>query len=415
MRKLNYLIIPFAIAIIYACSTKSASTKPKTGLWRAVLASKGGELPFGLDISLNADSSTYTVFALNGEERLQMDSSFVKDDSLHIPMGIFEAEIIAKITSDSTLSGYWKKRRKGTEYTRLDLQAFYGDKTRFKVASTAPSSEDVSGKWATTFLSDDLKDTTKAVGIFTQKGKDVTGTFLTTTGDYRFLQGNIDGDSLKLSCFDGSHLFLFKSKFTKDKMTGEFFSGATGHENWTAVKDEKAELEDVNRLTFLKPGFDKLSFSFPDLTGKKISLEDPKFKNKVVIVQILGSWCPNCMDETTFLSPWYKKNKDKGFEIIGLAYEKSADLKESSPKIAKMKKRFDIDYDVVLAGTNDKAEASKTLPMLNRIVGFPTTIIIDKKGKVREIHTGFSGPGTGKYYDKWVEDFERLTEKLVKE
>ena len=121
------------------------------------------------------------------------------------------------------------------------------------------------------------------------------------------------------------------------------------------------------------------------------------------------------MDETNFLSPWYKKNKSRGVEVVGLAYEKSADLKESAPKLQRMIDRFQIDYPIALAGTNNKAEASKTLPMLNRIIGFPTTILIDKRGNVRQIHTGFSGPGTGKYYDEFTDDFNRLVDKLIAE
>ena len=80
-----------------------------------------------------------------------------------------------------------------------------------------------------------------------------------------------------------------------------------------------------------------------------------------------------------------------------------------------MKERFGVDYPVLLAGTNDKAEASKALPALNRVVAFPTTIFIDKKGKVRHIHTGFSGPGTGKYYDQYIGEYNRLIDKLLAE
>ena len=121
------------------------------------------------------------------------------------------------------------------------------------------------------------------------------------------------------------------------------------------------------------------------------------------------------MDETNFLSPWYKRNRSRGVEVLGLAFERSAAMAVSGPKIERMKKRFNIDYPIVLAGTNDKAEASKALPDLNAVVAFPTTIFIDKKGKVRQIHTGFSGPGTGKFYDQYVSEFNRLIDKLVAE
>jgi thiol-disulfide isomerase/thioredoxin len=247
---------------------------------------------------------------------------------------------------------------------------------------------------------------------------EVSGTFLTPTGDYRYLAGNLHGDTLLLSCFDGNHAFLFKARIDSmgQGMTqGEFWSGSNGHETWTATRNERAALPDANSLTFLKPGYDRLDFTFPDPDGKPVSIRDERFKGKVVIVQILGSWCPNCMDETNFLSPWYKKNRARGVEIIGLAYEKDPAFAASAPKLKRLMNRFDIDYPLLLAGVNDKEKASQTLPMLNRVMAFPTTLFIDKKGKVRKIHTGFSGPGTGTYYTAFVEEFERLVDKLMNE
>ncbi|WP_266362637.1 TlpA disulfide reductase family protein [Tellurirhabdus rosea] len=396
---------------LIACSSDSKIRVPK-GVWRATLQTKGGELPFGLDIVPNADSATYTVYALNGSERLRMDTATVSNDTLRIPMRLFESEIIAKI-SNKRLEGIFRRRRTGNEYVTMPFAAYHGLKYRFEPEGKTAAAN-LTGKWAATFRSEG--DSTGAVGLFNQNGNKVTGTFLTSTGDYRYLEGNVFGDSLLLSCFDGTHVFLFKARRQPNgTLTGGFWSGATGYESWTARLDPAAALPDETTLTYLKPGYKTISFSFPDVSGKPVSLQDERFKNKVVIVQILGSWCPNCMDETNYLSPWYKKNRNRGVEIVGLAYEKSADLTESAPKLQRMINRFGIDYPVLLAGTNDKAAASRTLPAINRVVGFPTTIFIDKRGNVREIHTGFSGPGTGVYYDKFVEDFNRLVDKLVAE
>ncbi|WP_460974432.1 TlpA disulfide reductase family protein [Spirosoma knui] len=415
----NYLYVIICLSAI-TCSGQSTSVKP--GQYRAVLKTRGGELPFGLDIQPSGtDTKTYTVFALNGNERLKMDPATVQGDSLRIPMALFESELVAKIDDNTsgvaTLRGVWRRRRAGQQYQTLPFEAQQGYTYRF-----APSSEaapaNLSGKWATNFDSKTGRvDTVNAVGVFDQKGNRVTGTFLTPTGDYRYLDGNVVGDSLFLSCFDGSHLFLFKAKHNPatKTLTGGFWSGVSGYESWVARFDPKAELPDPAKLTYLKPGAKTLTFSFPEPNGKMVSLADDRFKNKVTIVQILGTWCPNCMDETNFLSPWYKRNKQRGVEVVGLAFERSAALAESGPKIERMKQRFQIDYPVVLAGTNDKAQASKALPDLNAVVAFPTTLFIDKKGQVRHIHTGFSGPGTGKYYDQYVEEFNRLVDKLLSE
>ncbi len=406
-------ILLFSGVVLSSNAQTPAGMKP--GIWRAVLKTPGGDLPFGLLIWPNSDKTTYQTYAFNGLEQLPMDAATIQGDSIHIPMALFESELVAKV-NDKVLKGYWRRRRTGQQYQIMPFEARLNQLERFQPkAATGGQPMNVSGKWNTTFRSAD-GSSYEAVGVFNQQENRVTGTFLTTTGDYRYLEGNVFGDSLFLSCFDGSHAFLFKAKVSSDRqLTGTFNSGFTGFETWTAKFDPNAELPDANSLTFLKPGEKTLAFAFPEPNGNPVSLNNDRFKDKVTIVQILGTWCPNCMDETMFLSPWYKKNKSRGVEVVGLAFEKTAEMAESGPKIERMKQRFKIDYPVALAGTNNKAEASKSLPALNRVVAFPTTIFIDKKGNVRQIHTGFSGPGTGPYYDKFVDEFNRLVDKLLAE
>ncbi|HEY0900251.1 MAG TPA: TlpA disulfide reductase family protein, partial [Sphingobacteriaceae bacterium] len=220
------------------------------------------------------------------------------------------------------------------------------------------------------------------------------------------------------SCFDGSHAYLFTGKLEDNNTisNGKFYSGYSYIENWTAKRDDQAILPDAYSLTALKPGHEKINFSFPNLNGKQVSLDDPQFKNKVVVVQFFGSWCPNCMDETAYLAPFYKKYKDRGVEVVGLAYERSTDFEKAKKNIERLKNRFNVTYNLLVTGySNDKEEVAKSLPMLNQFVAFPTAIILDKKGKVRRIHTGFSGPGTGEHYTNFVREFESTIESLLKE
>jgi thiol-disulfide isomerase/thioredoxin len=401
-------ILSICILSLFSCSE---STEIKSGSWRAEVSTIAGALPFNLDIQQKGDG--YEVHAINGEERLLMDNAYLdEEDSLHIPMEIFDAEIIAK-ASDDKLNGVFKKKMGDLTVRESNFTATFGENHRF-VEKSEKTTFDVSGKYDVEFRYDN--ESYPAVGVFEQTGNEVTGTFLTTTGDYRYLQGNVVDDSLKLSCFDGTHVFLFKAKIEEDKLVGGVFCASlTYTEEWSAVKNENAVLPEANSLTHLKEGYDSIKFSFKNEKGETVSLTDERYQNKVVAVQILGSWCPNCMDETKFLVPFYEKNKGKGFEVIGLAFEKKTDPDFAYPKIERMKERFNVPYEVLIAGINDKTEAAKSLPMLDHILSFPTLITIDKKGKVREIHTGFSGPGTGAYYDKFVTDYNRLIEKLLSE
>jgi thiol-disulfide isomerase/thioredoxin len=211
---------------------------------------------------------------------------------------------------------------------------------------------------------------------------------------------------------------LFTGHFLdKDQIVnGKLYSGPTYVANWTANRDAAAILPDAYSLTKLKGGETRLNFKFPDTEGELVSIDDDRFKNKVVIIQFLGSWCPNCMDETAFLSPFYKEYKNKGVEIIGLAYERYAEPDKAKKAVGNLMNRFHVDYPVLLTGsTNKPAEVLKSIPQLANFSAFPTTIIIDKKGEVRSIHTGFDGPATGQAYLDYKREFEEKINVLLNE
>ncbi|MCK5277967.1 MAG: TlpA family protein disulfide reductase, partial [Cyclobacteriaceae bacterium] len=270
------------------------------------------------------------------------------------------------------------------------------------------------GKWEVDFIIEGGID--KAIGVFKQQENKLTGTFLLPTGDYRFLEGVVDGDMMKLSCFDGTHAYLFEAHMLKNgQVEGEFWSGKSWYQKWTAKRNDDFELPDPYAMTFIKDGYDKFEIKFPNTSGELIDLNDSKYTDKVVVVQILGTWCANCMDETIFYTDWYKKNKTRGVEIIGLAFERKADTDYAISRINKMKEKLGVEYEILIAGTTTAESRAKALPMLNKVMSFPTSIILDKKHKVRQIHTGFTGPGTGIYYENFVEDFNLLMDKLVAE
>jgi thiol-disulfide isomerase/thioredoxin len=274
------------------------------------------------------------------------------------------------------------------------------------------------GNWECDF-SPKTKDNSKAKGVFIQTDpfKKLTGTFLTETGDYRYLAGKLsEGRHFYLSCFDGSHAFLFTGKVKGDSIVdGHFYSGSHWHEPWVAVRNDKFELRNPDSLTYLKPEFSKIDFSFKNTEGQTVSLTDAKYKNKVVIVQLMGTWCPNCMDETKFLATFYEKYKSKGLEVIALAFERTDDFNKAVSNVQRSKTRFNANYDFLITMKNGKDQASEALPMLNEVMAFPTTIYIDKKGIVRKIYTGFNGPATGDAHTKFVEQTTLFVEKLLNE
>ena len=356
------------------------------------------------------------MYVINGAERLLVDNIRQQGDSLFIEMPFFDSYFELRILDEQRLEGNWTKNY-GNRQVSTSFQAIFNESGRYPV-SGAPIFN-ISGRWAVHFKEngDSLEE---AIGEFRQSGSQVRGTFLTTTGDYRYLDGIVSGDTLKVSAFDGGHAYSFISRIQDtNKMTeGYFYAGAVNIETWSAEKNELAKLPDEFSLTRLKDSSNAvLHFSFPDLNGHPVSLNDPAFKNKVVIVQILGSWCPNCMDETRFLSAWYLQNKSRGVKIIGLAYERTSSFANTKRLLQPFITRFNVTYPILATGVsvNDSLRTEKTLPEIKEIVGFPTTIFIDKNGMVRKIDTGFNGPGTGDHYEIYKKDFNELIDKLLKE
>ena len=399
------------LLLIEACSSPTqqppAEVSLPLGTWRATLDIQGQVLPFLFELEGNATTG-YEAYLRNGEEHILIDSISVVGDSIFLPMHIFDTEIAARITGEQWV-GRWQKNY-ADDY-RIPFIATYGDDYRF-TEMASEKSVDMGGTWSVKFADDSLR----AVGEFQQDDNHLTGSFLTSTGDYRYLEGNVEGNQLKLSAFDGEHAFLFHATLQEDgTLQGDFWSGNHYHTTWVAERDENATLADANQLTYLKKGYDRVNFTFPNTDGQPVSLDDEQYQNKVVIVQLFGTWCPNCMDETYFLAEWYEAHKDQDVAIIGLAYEKKDDFDYAARRVNKMIAKLNVGYDFLIAGTSDKDAASKTLPMLNRVMSFPTTITIDRDGQVRNIHTGFSGPGTGEHYDQFVEEFNDRMDALLGE
>lgn len=403
------VLIVYLVALTGKATTQIVNMGPNKGIWRAALSLGKLELPFLFE--LQQDAGNYTLALINAEERLSLHDITVKNDSITIRMPFFDTEIRAKLTQDSLMEGIWRDYSRRSNY-QIPFKATFGTYERFGAKKDAKV--DFTGKWRTTF-SPGTGIAQPAIGIFKQSGNHITGTFLLETGDYRYLEGVVDGDSMRLSAFDGSHAFLFHAQLQGDSIKGQFFSGIHFQEPWTAIKDEEYELRNPDSLTYLKQDYTELAFTFPDLNGNPVSLSDAKFTDKVVIIQLMGSWCPNCMDETKYLAEIHRRYKDQGLAIISLAYERTRDMDVAQKNLRKLKAYFNIEYDLLIAGTSDKIEASQTLPMLNHVMSFPTAIFIDRKGEIRKIHTGFYGPGTGSYYHRFVENTNLFIEKLLEE
>lgn len=309
--------------------------------------------------------------------------------------------------------GTWSKKR-GSETVSLSLAAkpvtFLND--RFDPIADAGEPADFSGRWSVDFESSDEL----AIGTFTVHADQIaSGTFLTTTGDYRYLAGRVDGNLMRLSTFDGAHAFLFHARMQDDgTIKGDFWSGNWHHETWTAVRDDDAQLPDAFEQTSITDEEALEELVFKDTDGNPTRVLDALDATGAParVLEIFGTWCPNCADAGRELVSLKDKYGDK-LGIVGLAFEVTEDFERSATQVKRHHAHIGSDWPVLIAGLSDKTKATATLGFLDRVRSYPTLVFLNSDNEVRAIYSGFSGPATGEAYEAQRARFEAVIEGLI--
>jgi thiol-disulfide isomerase/thioredoxin len=405
--RLNLLLT--SVLLFLLCVTIQAQNFKiiKKGYWSANLTlNNTTKLPFRLEISGSKKKPIFTIH--NAEEKIQLSAIKKINDSLQIDFPNFHSYLRFIVKSKTEIDGTWTNLNKGNNY-KIPFNAKFGI---VKIPAEF-SPLNLTGRWKTNF-SPNSEDSELAIGVFKSSEHNISGTFLTETGDYRFLDGYTFNNKMVLSCFDGSHAFLFTAEYTNETLNGIFYSGKHYSTKWIATKDEKFQLRNPDSLTYLvkKEAF---NFKVKDLENKDFIFPNEQFNNKVTVVHIMGTWCPNCLDETRFLKEMYEKYHSKGLEIISVCYETPNDFAEQVQKVNLLKTRLKLEHTFLIGGTANKALASEQFSVLNQIISYPTAIFLNKNGDVIKIHTGFNGPGTGEIYSNFVKETEEMLVKLLDE
>lgn len=367
-------------------------------------------IPFNFEVVYNSDSSFYIVVT-NGVEKIKFDSIVrghdfkTGNDTMVIYLNPYATQLKC-IYENNKMVGEFIVSDK-TNYS-IPFQAEYGKSYRF---NKLPDSKDVNitGQWQTVFAKDS-SDQFDAIGEFKQEGSQVTGTFRTETGDFRFMQGDLDSNILKLSCFDGAHAFLFEAQVSKDELTGMFYSGKHYTTTWVAKKSNSVRLIPAESMTKIIQNI-PVNFSFPNSNNKIISLNDPIYKDVPKIIQITGSWCPNCRDESEFLIQFLKDNPNSKTKIIALSFERKIENGFGIERIKSYKNSLQLPYEILLGGKNNRDSISVLFPQLDGIKAFPTMLFLNKDNTIYKVHTGFDGPATSKFIE-YQKEFKEILAKL---
>lgn len=406
--KLAWLL---AVVAVTACGVQRDEPAGLQGSWRAVLTVPGGDLPFGLEIG--AEAGHEVAWLINGPERVRIDDVVVAGSRVTMRMPGYPHRVEATL-QDGRLEGQVLFLRPGGETKAARLVAMRDQPWRFFPAPLAAQA-DVAGRWALTFHDPETGRDTTGIAELAQQGHVVTGTVLRESGDDRYIAGEVRGDTVYLSRFDGGSAFLYVARLGEDgTLAGEFRTGTGGFRRLSGRREPDARLADVTTLTAVKADA-AFGFTLPDIDGRPVSLADDRFQGKVVIIMIGGTWCPNCHDEAVFMRDFLPGRRPRGLEAVQLMFEYTQDFASASASVRDFVRQFAIDYPVLIAGSYGPGEVQKALPQIETFYAYPTTLVLGRDGRVRYTHTGFSGPATGPHFEQFKAQFATLIDGLLAE
>ncbi len=382
------------------------------GDWRGEFALAQETLPFNFQIRGDTlDDARLVLLNKPRVEAFRIESR--GNGEYVVPFRNHDTELQLALQADGSVVGRYHHLVASRQSGNLAFVAHKGLQWRFVPDADGSGGANVAGKWRFTTVAAN-GSTRERVAVFEQHGNRVTGVLLSPTGDSRALQGNVVDGELRLSGFTGPAPSLYLGRVGDDGVLAGKVSTARGDQAFTAVRDATTTLPDpfaLTRATSEGP----VQFAFPDSAGRTVSLDDPRYRGKVVAVQILGTWCPNCVDETRFLAPWHRDNHARGVEVIGIAFEQEDDATLAAKTLPRYREFYEADYELLFGGGLDKAEAGERLPWLSEVIAYPTLVLLDRRGRVREIYTGFSSPETGEPYLQFVQRFNATVDALLAE
>lgn len=390
-------------ALLFAGLLASTPPSDPAGPWRAVLDLAGGELRFS--IALERAGTARRGRLCNGTRCDRLSAVRLEGDSVHLEIADYAATITAALRGDSLTGVYRNVGNRGPR--TIPFRAARGQWP----SSKGPG--ELVGSWDATFLQD--WGTSPRVFHLRNGKAGLEGTIVSNTGDYGHFAGQMSGDGFALAHFDGSFVYLLTGKLTGDTLRGVFHAGLRTQTPWVAVRSTGAKhLKAPTELTQADTT-EPFHFAFPDLTGRVVTERDPRFRGKVVLVDVFGTWCPTCHDAAPELVRFYRRYHRRGLEIVGLAYEVTGDTAVDARQVRRYREKFGIPFSLLLAGVNDTEAAGATLPQLRGFTSFPTTLFLGRDGKVRRVHAGFYGPAMGAQHERMIGEFEREIERLLDE
>jgi peroxiredoxin len=382
----------------------AAPAVPPSGSWDAIVVVNEIEVPFRFALRVQHGRAEGSFF--NGEARVPSTSGSFVATSLLLRFDQYAGKLEAT-WSDGALIGTYARAGQAAYPFRAQPHA---SEPRTEPSAPAP---DIAGEWRVAI--ENTKGEAAWRLFVRQLGPEVSAAILRVDGDTGALSGSYHDGKFVLSHFSGARPARFDLIPQAD---GSLHILHNGKSTYSAVRSTVAtardfpEPADPSRWTSVKDATEPLRFSASDLRGNAVTDRDARFRGKVVLLSVMGSWCPNCHDEAPFLAALYRKYKKRGFEVVALSFEDAEQLKNPT-RLRAFIQTYDIPYLVLLAG--EPREAQDKLPNALHLSTWPATFVIGRDGLVRAAHAGFAGKATGEAHERLTRELRGTVERLLAE
>ena len=394
-------IAPAAILLTLSSISSAASL---SGLWEGTIRFDDYSVPFPIQFQQKGSFVSASFF--NGDQRVSSTSGSRKGRSLVVRFDQYATKLEAAV-ENNVIQGTYGGKRFGTH----DFQA-----TPYRRTNAVPTkAPDIHGTWNIPFDSPKGEHAWRL--IIRQSRTQTSAAILRVDGDTGALQGAYTGSKFVLNHFDGVRASTLEILPKPDGSLALSLKDPHGAaKSFTAIRLDEAKAKglpepaDAAQHTRMKNPAEPFRFSFPDLSGKLVSDTDKQFKNKVVIIDVTGSWCPNCHDEAPFLEELYRKYHAQGLEIVALDFEEEEQKKDPA-RLQAFIKKYGIEYTYLVAG--EPKELQEKVPRVENLNSWPTTFFLNREGRVRAVQAGFAAPASGRFHDELKREVTKTIEGLL--
>jgi thiol-disulfide isomerase/thioredoxin len=394
-----------AVALLFAIAP-AALAQSLAGLWDATITFNGESIPFRLQIA--GDGSNVQGWLFNGDDKVIANAGSFQNGSLVLNFDSYAAKLEAKLENGALVGQY------GPMLKKTYPVVAHRHTAETNAGANAPS---INGLWEVAVKSSKGEQAWRLI-VQQKSASNVSAAILRVDGDTGALTGSYKDGHFVLSHFSGGRPALMILTPAADGTLAVDMTDLHGKSQLTATRPDVARAKglppptDPDHHTTVKDPSEPFRFSAPDLSGKQVSNTDARFQGKVVLVNVTGSWCPNCHDEAPFLAELFRKYRSQGLEVVALSFEEEDQLKNPT-RLRAFMKEYGIDYTVLLAGTTEERDAKLTQPL--NLNSWPTTFFLGRDGRVRFVHAGFPGPASGDLYRQAAHEFYSQVESLLAE